>query len=104
MSTDGVYSVYPRVVEEIRIGPPKLTRFEKARIIGIRALQISRGAPPLVPLEAVGSIDPVIIAKYEVEKGILPVSILRYTSSGARQSIPLSLLMKITREVVGEIE
>ncbi|MDM7275910.1 MAG: DNA-directed RNA polymerase subunit K [Thermoprotei archaeon] len=101
------YNAYPRVPgvsEEIRIGPPFLTRYEKARIIGIRALQLSRGAPPLVPPEVVGSNDPVLIAKYEVEKGILPASVLRYTSSGFRQSIPLSLLVSRTREVVGRLE
>ncbi|NIW10505.1 MAG: DNA-directed RNA polymerase subunit K, partial [Gammaproteobacteria bacterium] len=31
--------------KKIWIGPPKLTRFEKARIAGARALQISMGAP-----------------------------------------------------------
>jgi len=98
------YSVYPRIVKDILVGPPRLTKYEKARIIGVRALQLTRGAPPLVPPEVVGSTDPVLIAKYEVENGILPVSILRYTSSGVRQSIPLSLLVKVTREVVGRID
>ena len=32
---------------KIQIGPPTLTRFEKARIMGARALQLSLGAPPL---------------------------------------------------------
>jgi len=98
------YSVYPRIVKDILVGPPRLTRYEKARIIGVRALQLTRGAPPLVSPEVVGSTDPVLIAKYEVENGILPVSILRYTSSGVRQSIPLSLLVKVTREVVGRLD
>jgi len=98
------YSVYPRIVKDILVGPPRLTKYEKARIIGVRALQLARGAPPLVSPEVVGSTDPVLIAKYEVENGILPVSILRYTSSGVRQSIPLSLLVKVTREVVGRID
>ncbi|MCW4035831.1 MAG: DNA-directed RNA polymerase subunit omega, partial [Candidatus Bathyarchaeota archaeon] len=31
------------MTQEIRIGPPKLTRFERARIIGARALQVSLG-------------------------------------------------------------
>ncbi|MCS7107474.1 MAG: DNA-directed RNA polymerase subunit K [Acidilobaceae archaeon] len=98
------YSAYPRIREEIKVGPPKLTRFERARIISIRALQISRGAPPLLPPEQLGTSDPVEIAKKEVEMGLLPISILRYTSSGQRQSIPLSLLVKVTKEVVGKIE
>lgn len=104
MEVTEYYNVYPRIVKDIMIGPPFLTRYEKARIIGIRALQLSRGAPPLIPPEVVGSRDPVLIAKYEVEQGILPLSVLRYTSSGLRQSIPLSLLIKTTREVRGRID
>jgi len=32
----------------ITTGPPTLTRFEKARIMGSRALQLSLGAPPFI--------------------------------------------------------
>jgi len=46
----------------------------------------------------------VLIAKYEVENGILPLSILRYTSSGVRQSIPLSFLVKVSKEVLGRVD
>jgi DNA-directed RNA polymerase subunit K/omega len=98
------YNVYPRMVKDITVGPPRLTKYEKARIIGVRALQLAHGAPPLVPLEVVGSSDPVLIAKYEVENGILPLSILRYTSSGVRQSIPLSFLIKVSKEVLGRVD
>ena len=98
------YSVYPRIVKDIIVGPPRLTRYEKARIIGVRALQLAYGAPPLVPPSVVGSSDPVLIAKYEVENGILPLSILRYTSSGVMQSIPLSLLVKVSKEVLGRVD
>jgi hypothetical protein len=35
-------------LKKILIGPPKLTRFERARIVGARALQISMGAPLLI--------------------------------------------------------
>ncbi len=34
--------------KKVTVGPPKITRFEKARIVGARALQISMGAPILV--------------------------------------------------------
>lgn len=56
----------------------KYTRFEKARIIGARALQITMGAPVLIriPKEI---IDPVKIAEWEFEKGVLPISVLRET-------------------------
>jgi DNA-directed RNA polymerase subunit K len=56
----------------------KYTRFEKARIIGARALQITMGAPVLIK---VGKklIDPVKIAEMEFQKGVLPISVLRET-------------------------
>ncbi len=52
------------------------TRFEKARIIGARALQIAMGAPILthVPEEL---IDPLDIAIYEFEKGVIPITVRR---------------------------
>jgi DNA-directed RNA polymerase subunit K len=52
------------------------TRFEKARIIGARGLQISMGAPILikVPEEL---IDPIDIAMKEFEKGVLPITVKR---------------------------
>jgi RNA polymerase Rpb6. len=40
----------PCVNEKITIGPPSLTRFEKARIMGARALQLSLGAPPFIAI------------------------------------------------------
>lgn len=54
----------------------KYTRFEKARIIGARALQISMGAPVLIDVPK-GEIDPVKIAEAEFEKGIIPITVKR---------------------------
>ena len=54
----------------------KYTRFEKARIIGARALQVTMGAPVLVKLEK-GLIDPIRIATMEFEKGVIPITVLR---------------------------
>jgi len=56
--------------------PEKLTRFERARIIGARALQISLGAPILVHVPK-NLIDPLKIALLEFEKGIIPITIVR---------------------------
>ncbi|MBO4502559.1 MAG: DNA-directed RNA polymerase subunit K [Candidatus Methanomethylophilus sp.] len=52
----------------------KYTRFEKARIIGARALQISMGAPVLVdyPKEL---IDPINIAMLELDQDMVPISV-----------------------------
>jgi len=51
----------------------ELTRFEKARIIGARALQLAYGAPPLI--KAKGS--PMEIAELELKKGVLPIVVVR---------------------------
>ncbi len=86
--------------ERIRIGPRKLTRFEIARIIGARALQISMGAPPLIdPSKLPPRVreDPVLLAKAELEAGVLPITIVRYTRRGDVQLIPVQWLLEGTR-------
>ena len=59
----------------------KFTKFEKARILGARALQISMGAPFLVKLkeedlEAIGY-NPIEIAKREFAEGVIPITVKR---------------------------
>ncbi len=54
----------------------KLTRYEKARLIGARALQISMGAPPLIRVTK-DMIDPIEIALKELEAGVLPMTVRR---------------------------
>ena len=75
------------------IGPPKLTRFEKARIVGARALQISMGAPILVEISE-GVSSPISIALKELDAGILPMTIRRTLPDGAYQDIPLKWLLE----------
>ena len=75
------------------IGPPKLTRFERARIVGARALQISMGAPILVDVSEVFS-SPIDIALKEFEAGILPITIRRVLPDGTYQDIPLKWLLE----------
>ena len=77
---------------EFRIGPPKITRFERARIVGARALQISMGAPILVELPE-GVSDPIDIALRELEGGILPMTIRRTLPDGTYQDIALGDLL-----------
>jgi DNA-directed RNA polymerase subunit K len=52
----------------------KFTRFERARIIGARALQISMGAPILVDIQDQLA-DPIGIAIIEYEKGVIPMTV-----------------------------
>jgi DNA-directed RNA polymerase subunit K len=54
----------------------KHTRFEKARIIGARALQITMGEPPMIR-ERKGIISPEDLAEREYRKGIIPINALR---------------------------
>ncbi len=58
--------------------PKKLTRFEKARIIGARALQLSMGAEPKVDIS--DSLDPIDIATLELKKNKMPLDIRRKSS------------------------
>lgn len=54
----------------------RYTRFERARIIGARALQISMGAPILLEVPA-GVVDPIEIADLEFRKGVIPITVKR---------------------------
>ena len=52
----------------------RLTRFEAARLLGARALQISLGAPVLVKTE---EIDASKIGKQEFKENVIPMTIKR---------------------------
>jgi len=73
---------------KILMGPPTLTRFEKARIMGARALQLSWGAPTFIeiPENATTSLD---IAMEELEQRVIPISVRRTLPNGDYQNIPL---------------
>ena len=73
---------------KILMGPSILTRFEKARIMGARALQLSLGAPPFIdiPVSAATSLD---ISMKELEERVIPITIRRVLPNGDYQNIPL---------------
>lgn len=50
------------------------TRYERARIVGARALQISMGAPVLV---RTAKIDPLDIALVEFDENRVPITVRR---------------------------
>lgn len=56
------------------------TRFEKARILGARALQISLGAP-LLESDLRGAIDPIVLATREFDAAILPINVQRLANA-----------------------
>ena len=74
------------------IGSIFLTRYEKARIVGARALQISFGAPILVD-KPINLIDPIKIAQLELKSRILPLTIRREYPSGEYADIPINNLI-----------
>jgi DNA-directed RNA polymerase I, II, and III subunit RPABC2 len=81
------------MTQEIRIGPPKLTRFERARIIGARSLQLSMGAPILAELPDEMS-DPIDIALTEMKADVLPMTLRRVLPDRSWQDIDLHVLLK----------
>jgi len=72
----------------ITTGPPTLTRFEKARIMGARALQLSLGAPIFIeiPKNATTSLE---IAMEELKQRVIPIVIKRTLPNGDYQNIPI---------------
>lgn len=64
------------------------TKYETARMLGSRALQIAMGAPFLVKLsekelEDIGY-NPIRIAQKELEAGVLPITIKRPLPKGQK--------------------
>ncbi len=52
------------------------TKFEKASIIGARALQLAYGAPPLIKVPA-HVYDPLELAEIEYEEKVIPIVVIR---------------------------
>jgi DNA-directed RNA polymerase subunit K/omega len=75
----------------VKIGPPKLTRFERARIVGARSLQLAMGAPPFISIEGAYR-GPIDVATTELEQDALPISIRRSLPNGVTQDIPIQAL------------
>ena len=73
---------------QIVTGPPTLTRFEKARIMGARALQLSLGAPVFIeiPKNATTSLE---IAMEELKQRVIPIVIKRTLPNGAYQNLSI---------------
>ena len=84
--------IYKEVRKYVKIGPIFLTRYEKARITGARALQLSYGAPILIN-KPKNLIDPIKIAMLELKSGILPLTIRRENPNGEFQDILINKLI-----------
>jgi DNA-directed RNA polymerase I, II, and III subunit RPABC2 len=69
------------VDKDKRITTPFMTKYERARVLGTRALQISMCAPIMVELE--NEIDPLQIAMKELKARKIPLIIRRYLPDGS---------------------
>jgi len=74
--------------DTIITGPPTLTRFEKARIMGSRALQLSLGAPPFIDFSKNISTS-LEIAMEELHQKVIPIVIRRTLPNGDYQNITI---------------
>ena len=52
-----------------------LSKYENARIIGARAMQLANGAPPLIEVASCASA--IEVASAELDAGIIPLVVLR---------------------------
>ncbi|PKY04873.1 DNA-directed RNA polymerase I, II, and III subunit Rpb6 [Aspergillus campestris IBT 28561] len=69
-----------KVANDERTTTPYMTKYERARVLGTRALQISMNAPVLVDLE--GETDPLQIAIKELNQKKIPLIVRRYLPDG----------------------
>jgi len=80
-----------RQPNKVRVTTPYLTKYERARILGTRALQISMNAPVLVPLD--GETDALQIAIKELSQRKIPLVIRRYLPDGSFEDWSVSELI-----------
>jgi DNA-directed RNA polymerase subunit K len=69
-----IYLVVHKLKQEVATTLDTYTRYEYARIIGARALQISLGAPALITPDTG---EPIDIAIRELEADLIPITVKR---------------------------
>lgn len=76
-----------------RITTPYLTKYERARVLGARALQLAMSAPVMVELN--GERDPLKIAEKELRANKIPIIIRRYLPDGSFEDWDLDELILV---------
>jgi DNA-directed RNA polymerase subunit K/omega len=79
MNVDEVETVSPPI--EKRVTTKYMTKYERARILGTRSLQISMNAPPMVDIG--DETDPLKIALMELQERKIPIIVRRYLPDGS---------------------
>lgn len=78
------------VLESQRITKPEMTKYERVRIIGDRAKQLSLGAKPMI--KGVENMDPKDVAKLELQHKVIPLIIIRPLPCGKKEKWKVSEL------------
>ncbi len=73
-----------------RITKKYMTIYERVRVLGERAKQLSLGAKPLI--KDVENMDPKIVARMELEKKVIPLIIIRTLPNGQKEKWRVSEL------------
>ena len=73
-----------KIIDPLHKTIPIMTKYEKAKIIGIRAQQINNGSQPFIPVDP-NMIDGLTIAHEELVKQKIPFIIRRPMSNGASE-------------------
>jgi DNA-directed RNA polymerase I, II, and III subunit RPABC2 len=90
-NADGMVGGVRREKNLERITSTFMTKYEKARVLGTRALQISKNAPLMItPLP--GESDPYKLAERELTEGKIPFIIRRYLPDGSYEDWKLAEL------------
>eukprot|EP00802_Teleaulax_amphioxeia_P033969 Tamp_39648.p2 GENE.Tamp_39648~~Tamp_39648.p2 ORF type:complete len:120 (+),score=41.20 Tamp_39648:39-362(+) len=74
-----------------RTTTPYMTKFERARVLGTRALQVSMNAPVLINVG--NESDPLRIAMKELKEGRIPFIVRRYLPDGSFEDWPINDLI-----------
>mmetsp|Transcript_2448 Transcript_2448/g.7306 ORF Transcript_2448/g.7306 Transcript_2448/m.7306 type:complete len:91 (+) Transcript_2448:212-484(+) len=74
-----------------RVTTRYMTKYEKARVLGTRALQISMNAPVMVDVGT--ETDPLRIAAKELRERKIPLIIRRYLPDGSFEDWPIKDLI-----------
>ncbi|KAA8492379.1 DNA-directed RNA polymerases I, II, and III subunit RPABC2 [Porphyridium purpureum] len=82
---------HKRVEPALRRTTPYMTKYERARILGLRAQQISMGAP--VTVKIAGETDPLQIARQELLEKKIPITIRRYLPDGSYEDFQVHELI-----------
>lgn len=75
----------------VKITTPYMTKYERARVLGTRALQIAMCAPVMVELD--GETDPLQIAMKELKARKIPIIIRRFLPDGSYEDWPIDQLI-----------